>query len=95
MKSWKVYSAHENVVLGRSLTLAAARIIARNWAENARRHPGYVPGWDIDVVASLITVIYREEGVAVCELDGSQFHMQLPCMCKAGIIGLYDSKQAL
>ena len=96
MEKWKVFSAHENLVLGRDLALADARMIARNWAENAGRcHSGYVPGWIIDANGSLITVIYREKGAAVCKADGSRFHMQLPCMCKAGVIGLYDSIQPL
>ena len=95
MKDWKVYSAHENVVLGRALTFADALSLAKEWAETAgRRHPGYVPGWIIDVTPSLITVNYREEGSAVCESDGSKFHMYGNCMCKLGIIRLYDSKQA-
>ncbi len=96
MEKWKVFSAHENEVLGRDLPYAAARMIARNWAETAgRNHPEYVPGWIIGVEDSIITVIYREKRVAVCKADGSKFHMQLPCMCEDGVIGLHDSKQAL
>ncbi|MCX7385038.1 MAG: hypothetical protein NTX48_00115 [Planctomycetales bacterium] len=95
MKDWKVYSAHENIVLGKHLTFADARIIAQKWAETAgRRHPGYVPGWIIDAEGSIITILYREERVAVCESDDSKLHMQLPCMCEAGVTGLYDSKLA-
>ena len=95
MKDWQVFSAHENKVLGRELTFADARIIAQKWAETAgRRHPGYVPGWIIDASDSIITIIYREERVAVCESDETKFHMQLPCMCEIGVIGLYDSMQA-
>lgn len=95
MKDWKVFSAHENIVLGKAMTLLDARIIALKWAETAHRgHPGYVPGWIIDVSDSLITVIYREEGAAVCKADGSKFHLQLPCRCEDGIIVLHDSKQA-
>lgn len=96
MKSWKVYSAHENVVLGTALTLADARSLAQEWAETAGRcHTGYVPGCQIDASKLLITVIYREKGAAVCKLDGSTFHMYGNCMCEDGIIRLYDSKQAL
>ena len=94
MKDWKVFSAHENKVLGRDLHFADARDIAQKWAETSgRKFPGYVPGWIIDVKGSFITVIYREERVAVCESDDSKFHMQVPCMCEYGVIGLYDSKQ--
>jgi hypothetical protein len=95
MENWKVFSAHENIVLGRNLTFVAARIIALKWAASAgKSHPGYVPGWIVDTTDSIIEVIYREERVAVCESDDSKFHMQLPCMCQLGVIGLYDSKQA-
>lgn len=91
MKDWKVYSAHENKVLGRDFSLAEARIIAQKWAETVgRRHPGYVPGWIIDVSGFLITVIYREEGAAVCKSDSSRFHLQLPCRCEDGVTDLYD-----
>ena len=94
MEDWKVFSAHENKVLGRSLSFADARVIAQKWAETARRrYPGYVPGWIIDASDSIITILYREDRAAVCELDDSKVHMQLPCMCELGVTGLYDSIQ--
>jgi len=93
LKDWKVFSAHEGIVLGEGLTKLAAQTIALKWAESAgRAHPGYVPGWIVE--DSTFTVIYREERVAVCQRDDSKFHLQLPCRCEERITSLDDRRVA-
>jgi hypothetical protein len=90
---WKVFLAHENIVLGEGLTKFQAQLLALEWAASAIEiHPGYVPGWIVDVTASLLTVIYREEEAAVCRRDGTQFHLQLPCRCVERITSLDDRR---
>ena len=91
MENWKVFSAHENIVLGEGLTKLAAQTVALKWAASAGRgHPGYVPGWIVE--DSLITVIYREERVAVCQQDETRFHLQGNCRCEERITSLDDRK---
>jgi hypothetical protein len=88
---WKVYSAHENLVLGEGLTKFQARIVALKWAASAIEiHPGYVPGWIVEDF--LFTLIWREEGTAVCQQDASRFHLQLPCRCEGKVTSLDDRK---
>jgi hypothetical protein len=90
MENWKVFFAHENIML-EGLTKVQARTVALKWAASAIEiHPGYVPGWIVEDF--FFTLIWREKEVAVCQRDASRFHMELPCMCEESITSLDDRK---